>query len=415
MHKSIYMKLFFVLLFISSNYYCQQFNTGYKDGWSIGYCYDSQISCIAPIPPIAPYPKIGESSSNYWDGYHRGLLDGVSKSRLDQKQKNHNNYNAIQTYGAPQYIPKLELFTPDYNFYTKSLDQLQTRYNNSTTENGGFGGLTKTELDEISKYVSSSEKEKRKNMMKFIITQYESFQYLPETIPNGVYDAQYINNTVYSSKTYGNGESNDCEIRTVLVQNNRIFWVSYKQFGKTHEEIDPTVLPNLYNSNITLSSSLIKNGVCTVQNSTFDKNKDAGYTEITEVSTKDSRYFFMDYLIRYQDAQMLLSQVITKYSSINKHEKVTDGWHVCYLTNRNDFCENVNVYVQNNKITKWITVDGLEALVDVGGEINDLKSTFTRRIPSKYDSWDETMKLFFKSTFMTKPKIVIYDAYFITI
>jgi hypothetical protein len=409
------MKLFFIFLFISSNFYCQQFNTGYNDGWSIGYCYDSQIGCIAPLAPIAPYPKIGESISNYWDGYHRGLLDGVSKSKLDQKLKIQNNFNANQSYGAPQYIPKLELFTPDYSFYSKSLNQLQTQHNNSTKENGGFGTLTKTELDEISKYSTFSEREKRKNMIKFIISQYENFQYFPESIPNGIYDAQYINNTEYNSKKYGNGESDDCEIRSVLVQNNRIIWVSYKLLDKIHEEIDPTVLPNVYNSSIILTSSTIKKGVCTVENSTFDKNKDAGFTEITEITSKDSRYFFMDYLIRYQDAQILLSQVISKYSSINNIVKVEDGWHVCYLTNRNDFCEIVNVYVQNDQITKWITADGSETKIEVGGEINKLKSTFTRRIPSKYNSWDDTMQLFFKNTFLTKPKIEIYDAYFITI
>jgi hypothetical protein len=50
------------------------FCAGWADGYRAGYCYQ-RVSCISPIVPICPLPRIGEGS--YGDGYDRGFLAGM--------------------------------------------------------------------------------------------------------------------------------------------------------------------------------------------------------------------------------------------------------------------------------------------------------------------------------------------------
>ena len=50
--------------------YCE----GWDDGYEAGYCYNRGIGCIAPIPPICPVPKVGETE--YKHGYNRGFVKG---------------------------------------------------------------------------------------------------------------------------------------------------------------------------------------------------------------------------------------------------------------------------------------------------------------------------------------------------
>ncbi|WP_374425041.1 hypothetical protein [Chromobacterium sp.] len=54
---------------LSSDDFCDGYDDGYKEGW----CY-GQFSCIKPISPICPIPRIGEDG--YRDGYNRGFIDG---------------------------------------------------------------------------------------------------------------------------------------------------------------------------------------------------------------------------------------------------------------------------------------------------------------------------------------------------
>ena len=60
---------------------CQSaYDKGFDEGYKKGYCYE-KLSCIPPIPPIAPIPKIGESSSSYQDGYNRGFKVGLEANK----------------------------------------------------------------------------------------------------------------------------------------------------------------------------------------------------------------------------------------------------------------------------------------------------------------------------------------------
>ena len=79
--KAFKLILIFSILFITQNLFAQtNFNEGYKKGYAEGFCYDKGISCIAPIPPIAPIPGIYESFDSYKDGYLRGLEHGKAES-----------------------------------------------------------------------------------------------------------------------------------------------------------------------------------------------------------------------------------------------------------------------------------------------------------------------------------------------
>ena len=54
----------------NSTAYCEGWNNGYKEGW----CYEI-YSCIEPIPPICPIPRVGFES--YRDGYNRGFQQAL--------------------------------------------------------------------------------------------------------------------------------------------------------------------------------------------------------------------------------------------------------------------------------------------------------------------------------------------------
>jgi hypothetical protein len=408
------MRIIVFFLFVANYSISQQFNIGYKDGWPIGYCYDAQYGCMAPLTPMAPYPRIGESSDSYWNGYHRGLSDGIEKGRIDRRQKNQSNMNAYQSYGVPQYIPKYEPFTPDLNFYNKAMNQLQSNYNKKQNENRSSIENDQALWATIRKYSSKEETEKRKNLMQFIKTQYASFSNFPKEIPDGFYKAHFINDTKYNWE-FGSGERDDCEIRDVYVQDNRIIWVSYIFYDKTEEEFDPNILPNVFNNQLTLSSDKINNGMCYVSESVYNKQKDFELAKLQETISKNARYYFINYLTQIKDSKSLLDSININYNSANKKQIITDGWHTCYLSNRVDFCEIRNVFVKDKKIVKWIAGNGTECYVDSGGEIIDLKSTFSRKLAPMTDEMNENQKKFWKNTSLSRQKTEIYDAYFINL
>lgn len=409
------MRIIVILLFVANYSISQQFNIGYKDGWPIGYCYDAQYGCMAPLTPMAPYPRIGESSDSYWNGYHRGLSDGIEKGRIDRRQKNQTNMNAYQSYGVPQYIPKYEPFTPDLNFYNQAMNQLQSNYDKKENEKTSDKISTDIAMKKAIKYNSTEETEKRKNLMQFINTQYASFSNFPKEIPDGFHKAHFINDTKYSHKPYfENLQLDDCEIRDVYVHENKIIWVQIQNNLYTDEEFDPLIIPNLNNSNVTtLSSTKINNGLCYVTNSKFYKNQDINFTNSNELSTKNARYYFIDYLTRMKDANSLIYLINIKYNTVNKKQIINNGWHTCYISNRVNFCEIRNVYVQDKKIVKWIAGNGNEYYVDSGGEIIDLKSTFSRKLPI-YEM-NETQKKFWKNTSISRERTEIYDVFFINL
>lgn len=138
-------KLFLILMFCPFLYVNTQtnFDNGYQRGWKEGYCYNhNSPSCIPPIPPISPIPRIGEDTDNYKDGYNRGFADGL-ESFKKSSNSNNNSSRRFQTsdlkivdYG---YKPNWELIkkVADTNYERmKSLvQQVSKEVVNSSLEN----------------------------------------------------------------------------------------------------------------------------------------------------------------------------------------------------------------------------------------------------------------------------------------
>lgn len=94
--KNKYKLLVINILFLTSIYSQNKFSKGFEVGYSSGYCYDKGIGCLAPIPPISPIPKIGESSDSYIDGYNRGFIMGVNKQREDSSENRYSQQNSFR-------------------------------------------------------------------------------------------------------------------------------------------------------------------------------------------------------------------------------------------------------------------------------------------------------------------------------
>ena len=90
---------------------------GYKDGYKKGYCHNKGISCIPPsITPFSPMPSL--DNTEYWyknnpytAGYNTGFIDGLS----------FDNNSKSESYNKETYVPKINQFTPDYEFYHNAI------------------------------------------------------------------------------------------------------------------------------------------------------------------------------------------------------------------------------------------------------------------------------------------------------
>lgn len=66
--------------YLSSNSYSHNYQEGYKEGATYN---GGGIRGIAPIPPIAPIPNIGESNK---DAYTRGIIDAQNEKNIQRYQ-----------------------------------------------------------------------------------------------------------------------------------------------------------------------------------------------------------------------------------------------------------------------------------------------------------------------------------------
>lgn len=54
------------------------FCDGFELGWQNGYCFEMEMMCIPPIPPICPLPLYYEDNT-FQGGYNRGFAMGLSE------------------------------------------------------------------------------------------------------------------------------------------------------------------------------------------------------------------------------------------------------------------------------------------------------------------------------------------------
>lgn len=374
MKKSI---LFLLPLIIFTNKIFSQTNyqIGFSDGYKAGYCYNIGVGCIPPIVPITPLRQIGESSDSYFDGYNRGLLMGSNASIKNKNDQIVQKDNSLAVYAQPQYIPKIERFTPNYTFYENVLKQNQQDYNQQVQV-----GTTdeKTEInkkiEELGKDSNDPEKkQQRKQYIKFLKLSYTEFKVYPKTIPDGIYKVTRITGGEELDQRFIEG----CE---VIVKDNRIIKEKCPDFFEPNEfdyafdlkEYPPSGFKDDESYMIFTTSYPINNGKGEYKLGVYYKS--SGKTLALETL---STIYFMDYIVQYQNAQDCINEIHKKYSLITKYPKVQDGWNIVQANNGTDFCDIRKVFVENAKITLYKDGADIDHSITTGGNIINGKTTLS--------------------------------------
>ena len=168
--------LFILLIFLANFLFAQtKFVNGFNNGYKKRFCHDKGVSCIEPIPPIAPNPKIGESSNNYNDGYNRGFQLGLNAGKSNDSGNGYKTskpkYVDDVIYQAPvnEKIKALKAMDRKQNFNLSFGKKLKSRIkilkgeiNDTLIEKGFKDILESISFYEEPKYVNLAEKEFRK-------------------------------------------------------------------------------------------------------------------------------------------------------------------------------------------------------------------------------------------------------------
>lgn len=365
-----------ILLLLTSKTYCQiEFSIGFKDGYKIGYCYNQDASCVAPPAPPTPPLNPSERSNNYFDGYNRGIIMGsLAKQNSNNQKEIQNNKAKTDSYNAysqPQYIPKIERFKPDYNFYFTALSQLEKKY--SETELVKQTEKSKQISNEIKEFLSPENVNKRKEYIKFLKIYYNSFNTYPSKIPDGQYKAIYVfEPPIGQSTPYPTFEENI----TVTVENNKIIYIkmdgndywSTEKFTDYKEMASSSKVPLMY---IIKESYPIYKGIVEYQGAVYSPSNNQ--TQPFEFS----KIYFIDYIYDYQNALDCTKELKAKYSKMTKFNKVQDGWNIVQASDGEGICNERKVFVENGKITKYMSGSGIESIVSEGGIISNCKSTIS--------------------------------------
>jgi hypothetical protein len=377
------------------------FSIGYKEGFPIGYCYYAGLGCIPPITPIVPMPILGESTTSYTDGYNRGLLEGIKKYNDVKSASVYSKSSSnLTNYTIPQVIPEYKPFTPDFEFYQKAMaqKQIQTKSNSNASQSQKEAEIQRI----VNNYTSAENVELRKQFIKLVKTQYNSFSLFPNILPNGTYDAIIITEPpIGQEKPYPTIQEN-CR---VIVQDNKIIGAMTKNFLTGEDQITynrqyfPSLVLKDLDGFIEQSYSIEK-GRGSYKWSAYNGYK-YGLTGTTY------QVYLNDYLSKYNTAQLMIIQLKNKYNAKSSFPKVSDGWHTAYLTNNIETCSLRNVYVENGKVVKWVGSNGNQNMVDSGGLIVNCKATVSIIWPPL------ATHTFYSGTFMVKSNTEIFDIYFI--
>jgi len=117
--------LLFIIFINISNLILSQsrYDNGYSAGYLKGFCYKANYNgktCIEPIPPLAPLPKLNENNDNYTDGYNRGYVEGINA--YDNQSTNLNSQKPYE-YKDPSKVDLSPIF--------EAQSILQSRYDNN--------------------------------------------------------------------------------------------------------------------------------------------------------------------------------------------------------------------------------------------------------------------------------------------
>jgi hypothetical protein len=381
------------LIFTGRQAFCQtNFSIGFSDGYKIGYCYDQGIDCIAPISPIAPLCKMGESLDSYFDGYNRGLLVGTSDKTSKSNSQKSNNSTAV--YGQPTYIPQIVRFKPDYAFYERALKQNQSNYEkniaNSKTQ------IEKERWEETDKivreYMSPENVARREEFVNLLKQYYLDLKTYPTSIPNGVYKV-----TITSEPQAGQEKlKTNFDEGEALVEGNKVILLktSNKFSGGDSYMLSVDKFPDVKNKEdggIGITESYyISNGKGEIRYKLFFSGNPFTKSELQKV-------YFIDYIVQFQNAQKCIEEIKKKYNTLKKYPKIQDGWNIVYANDGEGFCEVRKVLVENGKVTHYKRSDGTDAPITSGGNILDNKTTisFVRTLPDGSNTESFIVELYF--------------------
>ncbi len=390
--------ILFLLIIISGKTFCQYTNyeVGFSDGYKVGYCYGQGYNCITPIPPIAPLPRIGESSDSYFDGYNRGLLKGRNIMNAEIIQENERRAQSKAIYGQQQYIPKVNSFTPDYSFYEKTIQQTQQNYEQKKTDDIEFAKV-EAYLDKLN---TPESKAKRIAYINYVKLSYSEFKNFPMSIPDGWYKVINISN---SSSNFGLFWEEEVE-----VENNRIIiikheWAThpgefaYYPYIEKFTDYKQKITPG--GANVITESSLIINGLGVIKTKKYFKETDNFFEDVyPEFKGSKENVYFLDYLNQYQNAQNCISETKRKYNLLTNYPKVQDGWNIVYANDGVDFCDIRKVFIENGKVTLYKNGEDKDMNVTSGGTIVNCKTTISYTV-----TWKDG----------THPKTIITEIYFL--
>ncbi len=390
-----------IFIFIVNIILSQNFNIGYKDGFKEGFCMDKNnntgtyLGCVSPVV-TPPYPRSTESINNYLDGYNRGLVDGVRR-----KEQNSKSTNLNSSYYIPEYTP----FTPDLEFYYKLMKQKSENANkiqNNNNENNKTSSELGNHIKEFYENYNSIENiEIRKRYIQLLDETYNSFSSYPAKIPNGVYNVTVI----------PIGEFNHIyENSTVTVQDNKIIRVRTKNYWDIKSSYSSSYTNIYFPRHNYTYEFFVDFGIN--NNSNNINNGFANYYVETKLNSKNYiaksyyKIYFNDFIRDYNNCLEKLEKLKQDRAKKNLNKKVLDGWQDAIITNNIDFFDVRKVYVQNNKMIKWIGGQGNEIVVNGGGEINYLNTTAIVIRPRITDD------VFYENTFLYNEKKDVYDVYF---
>ena len=397
-----YQNIFLILILLSTYTALSQapYDLGYRDGFKAGYCYNEGLGCIAPIPPIAPPPSIGESEQNYFDGYNRGLIYG-SRAKLDGNKSSNSNYNnssSLAVYGQQQYVAPYVPWHPDWDFYQRTLEKAQQNYEQlrEVEKNKEYDSKLKQASELLKSYYDPKKVKQRVEYVNLLKLYYNQIGFYPKSIPDGVYKTTITSEPNPASSTTDYDFDEDALVK---VENNKVVFIKTHSSIENAEEyiypIEDTDYKNYEYSNLIFESFQIQNAKGKYIGGAYIKHWHRDKDTLWRFGAH-SIYFF-EYINKYNDAQKCIKETKKKYASLTKFPKAQDGWNIIYANDGVDFCDVRKVFVENGKITIYKGAGDIDHSVTSGGNIVNGRSTISFSV-----TWKDG----------THPKTLIEEIYF---
>jgi hypothetical protein len=297
---------------------------------------------------------------------------GSESSFKENNIKVMQQQKSMSVYNNQSYVPKLNRFKPDYNFYMNALAQNQENYEKKKDEKIIDDALDEKLKAYVAEYSAPNNVKTRINLINFAKLYYSELRVYPKTIIDG----KHI--VTRTPKIANNDDSHYDDKVEVFVLNNKVIYTkeisdidgSYDiKFSEDELENYKTKKDGV--TFLFRSPLEIKNGMCEITSTVYFNYKG------TYDGTYTFNIYFFDYILEYQEIQNKIKNANKRYASLTSYKKPTNGLHIAYIHNNEDRFEQVNVLVENGRIIKYITSKGKEYIIVSGGEIIKNKSSIS--------------------------------------